>query len=171
MDRASPDAKPMENDSQEERPGQLDPERGRRLLAARVMAGLAQGAVAARLKVTRGTMRRWERGYWVSAASLAQLAACYGVQVAELQGAAETPAPVADTVREWPQWARERWAELQLELVRDGTGDDALTLLRSFVLSPHLLARALTEEQLRQDVEAGVAAARAWSAAHRQGTR
>jgi len=152
----------------------LDKERAHRLVEARLRTNLQQQAVAAHLQVARGTVRRWERGYWIDQATLKALAELYDVTVESLQGreGAAVPAPMpASTNTEWPQWARERWAEVQLELVRMGVDDDAVTLLRTFVLSPHLLTKSLTEEQLRQDVEAGVAAARAWAAARtgRQG--
>lgn len=145
----------------------MEVDRGVRLAEARKRAGLQQQEVASRLGVARGTVRRWERGYWVDIATLDKLAEMYGTSVAALRGG-DPPAPVAVQRPEWPLWARERWAEVQLELVRDGMDDEALTVLRTFVLSPHLLTRPLTEAQLRQDVEAGIVAARAWVAARRQ---
>lgn len=149
---------------------ELDVDRGKRLVRARELAGLLQGDIAEIMSVTRGTLRRWERGYWLSSGSLAKLAELYGTTAEALMFSEppHAPAPTSPPAVEWPLWARTRWAELQLELVRDGNDDATLTLLRDFVLSPHLLSQSLTDAQLRRDVEAGIVAARAWIDARRR---
>jgi transcriptional regulator with XRE-family HTH domain len=146
----------------------VDPARGRRLLEARERVGLQQLEVAASLEVSRGTLRRWERGHWLSAGSLGALAALYGVPEDELSGEEAdrpllNPAPVST---EWPHFARAAWARLQLELVEAGWDDGTIAFLRGFVLAPELRLVHLTDESaLRLDVQAGLAAARAWIAA------
>lgn len=53
----------------------VDARRGERLKRAREQAGVAQQDAAADLGVTRGTLRRWERGHWMPAGALTALAA------------------------------------------------------------------------------------------------
>ena len=110
----------------------IDPARGQRLVQARERAGFAQLVAAGLMEVTRGTLRRWERGYWISAGALEKLADLYATSLEELRDGAVNASEPAAYLQDWPQWARERWAEVQLELVRDGTDDDtaALDVLR-----------------------------------------
>ena len=135
-------------------------------MRARESAGLQQLEVAAALRVSRGTVRRWERGYYLPAAKLRQLSELYRVPEFTLAG----PSPVSsasihDSPPEWPQWAREMWASLQLDLVRAGCSEQDVEHLKGFVLAPELLSRHTPADLLRLDVEAGIAAARAWVAA------
>jgi transcriptional regulator with XRE-family HTH domain len=144
----------------------VKPARGARLLAARERAGLEQQKVAAALEVTRGTLRRWERGHWLSAGALAQLAVLYGVTEEVLQGPPGEPGVSAASSRgpspEPPQWARQAWARLYAELVERGVSESDCAFLRRFVLSRELFARSLPDADVRLDVEAGVLAVRAW---------
>lgn len=169
--------------SRQASPSTVDHARGARLLAARKRAGLEQQGVAETLGVTRGTLRRWERGYWVPRAALQQLATLYGESLDLPPGepAVSAPAPGAAGVHsvssrrhlagdappstDWPQFAREAWAELYVELVRGGWDEGTIAFLRGFVLAPDLRFIHSSPDELRLDVAAGVAAARAWVAA------
>ena len=63
--------------------------------------------------------------------------------------------------------ARERWAEEHLRLVQAGFDDETIARLREFVLSPSHSRDTMAESELRLDVEAGLAAVRAWVGARR----
>lgn len=161
----------------------MNPDRGAQLLAARKRAGLEQQEAAAQLGVTRGTLRRWERGHFVPRTALAQLSALYGVELSTDGHAMVTPldpavpvGPAPSAPRHladqpthntgWPQFAREAWARLYLDLVQMGVDEPTIAFLRGFVLADSLLlSHSSHPDELRLDVEAGVAAARAWVAA------
>lgn len=159
--------------------GIVDPDRGRRLVDARERAGYQQLDVAGILDISRGTLRRWERGYWLSAGALAKLADLYGCEETDLAPDAITaPAPRAESSPPdssateppaWPQFAREAWATVQLDLVRDGCPDDDVAFLKRVVLVDDPRLRNVDAGALRLTVAAGVAAARAWWATKRAG--
>lgn len=143
----------------------VDQSRGERMREARERAGIQQQHAADRLGVSRGTLRRWENGHWLSAKALQEVATLYGVAVESLRDDGAVPMSLAAPVSNaWPQWARERWAEVQLELVRRGATDAELAFGRSLVLSSlteELLPR-MSEAAVRVDVEAGIAGLNAW---------
>lgn len=162
----------------------MDAARGRRLATARKRKKLRQEDVAEKLGMSDGSVRRMERGAPIKTTVRRELSRILGVTDRYFDGEDSTeappgnpssrnvkPMPGPDRQRrapiEWPQWAREKWAELQLELTRQGADDTTLQLLRSFVLADELHGLHSGDElSLRMDVDAGMAAARAWMNAH-----
>ncbi|WP_291163384.1 helix-turn-helix domain-containing protein [Gemmatimonas sp. UBA7669] len=151
--------------------GTLNEARGRRLQTARVAAGLEQQAVAERLGVTRGTMRRWERGYWLSPRRLEELAALYGVSLQEFEGPAaassvSSPSAVAHprSPRAVPQSALLEWVRFTVEAVEAGANEADLAFLRGLVLAPNVVYSNIADDELRLHVQAGIAAARTYIA-------
>lgn len=145
--------------------------------AFREKAGKQQGEAADALGVSRGTLRRWERGFWMSAAAVEQAAKLYGVTEEALADGATgssvstASAPVRPSKdRTVPQEALIAWAEFTVEALRQGASEEDLAFLRAFVLAPEVIKSNISDADVAEHIAAGLVAARAWIA-HRYGER
>lgn len=155
----------------------IDPLRAQGMRTAREQAGLSQQDAADRLEVSRGTLRRWERGFWMSAASIRAASQLYGVTEEAIRGANEAPgvstasAPSRPaTARTIPREALIAWAKFTVDALERGATEEDLAFLRGFVLAPEIFKPNISEADIAEHVTAGLVAAHAWIA-HRYGER